>query len=61
MPDREWISIPELAEHLGVPVRTIRSWRARGEGPTGVVFGRAVRFHRKDVDAWIQQQRDAAA
>lgn len=54
----EWIGIEQLAQELGVPVRTIYAWRCRGQGPRGATFGRHVRFRRADVEAWIQQQYD---
>lgn len=54
----EWLGIEELAQELGVPVRTIYAWRTKGTGPRGATFGKHVRFRRRDVDAWIEQQFD---
>ncbi len=53
-----WIGIEELAEELGVPVRTIYTWRTKNKGPRGATFGKHVRFRREDVDAWIEAQLD---
>lgn len=56
----QWIGIEQLADELGVPVRTIYSWRSRATpyGPRGATFGRHVRFKRADVDAWIERRYD---
>lgn len=54
----EWLSIEELADLLGVSVKTVRAWRYRKTAPRGAVFGRHVRFRKSDVDAWIEAQMD---
>ena len=51
-----WIGIEQLAEELGVPVRTIYAWRAKNQGPRGATFGKHVRFRREDVDAWMESR-----
>lgn len=56
--NREWIGVEALAEELGVPVRTVYAWRAKGRGPRAATFGRHLRFRRDDVDAWIEGQMD---
>ena len=48
----------ELAEHLGVPLQTVYSWRTSGRGPRGIRVGKHLRFRREDVDAWLEQQAD---
>ncbi len=58
MTNNEWLGIEELARELGVPVRTIYSWRVKGSGPRGATFGRHVRFRRVDVDAWVETRLD---
>ncbi len=55
---QDWIGIEQLAEEIGVPVRTIYAWRSKGKGPRGATFGKHVRFKREDVDAWAEQQMD---
>lgn len=44
----------EAAEELGVSAAVLRSWRARGRGPRFRKFGRAVRYLRRDLDAFIE-------
>lgn len=44
----------QAAQHLGLSVATLRAWRHRGKGPRFVRFGRAVRYLRVDLDAFIR-------
>lgn len=60
-PRAEWIGIEQLAEELGVPVRTVYKWRELGTGPRGAVIGRRVKFRRSDIEAWIESRLDASA
>jgi excisionase family DNA binding protein len=53
-----WIGPEQLAEELGVPLRTIYAWRSTGKGPRAARFGKHLRFARVDVDAWTEQQKD---
>ena len=34
------MTLPELAEMLGVPIETLYGWRHRGDGPVGYRIGR---------------------
>jgi len=52
------LSLPDLADYLGVPVRTLYSWRTRREGPRAIKVGRALRFRLADVDRWIEEHAD---
>jgi len=45
----------EAAEYLGVKVATLRSWRNQKKGPKYHKSGRAVRYARRDLDAWLEQ------
>lgn len=47
----------ETSEITGVPRRTLRQWRYVGKGPIFVKLGRAVRYRRDDLDAWIEGNR----
>lgn len=60
VPATDWVSLETVAEELGVPVKTIYSWRGRGEFVRGYRFGKHVRVKRADLDAWIEGQADAA-
>lgn len=41
------------AEMLGLSTRTLQSWRIGGSGPAYVRAGRAIRYRRRDLLAWI--------
>jgi excisionase family DNA binding protein len=53
------MSTAELAHYLSVPRESLYAWRARGEGPRWYRVGRSVRYRPEDVEAWIEQQREA--
>jgi len=43
----------DAADLLCLSVRTLQSWRIRLAGPPFVQVGRAVRYRRRDLIAWI--------
>lgn len=47
---------PEVAELLGVPLRTLGQWRYRGVGPPYVVVGRHIRYREAEIERWLDQQ-----
>ncbi|RPF25750.1 helix-turn-helix transcriptional regulator [Georgenia muralis] len=53
------LGVQDLAEYLGVPVRTIYDWRQTGHGPRGFRVGRHLKFAVSDVVAWLDAQRAA--
>jgi len=54
--DDELLSIDEVAALVRAPVATLRYWRYLGTGPRSFRVGRAVRYWRGDVLAWLQEQ-----
>ena len=50
------LSINEVATLLRAPVATLRYWRYLGTGPRSFRVGRAVRYWRGDVLAWLNEQ-----
>lgn len=50
------LSIQELSEYLGVPVKTLYSWRAQRVGPRAVTVGRALRYQESAIVAWLEAQ-----
>jgi len=52
------LSVAELAAYLGVPIATIYQWRHHHRGPTGYRIGRHVRYRARDVEHWLETQRD---
>jgi hypothetical protein len=43
----------DAADLLSISIRTLQSWRIRNFGPLIVQVGRAVRYRRRDLIAWI--------
>lgn len=54
--DDELLSIDEAAALVRTPVATLRYWRHLGTGPRSFRVGRAVRYWRHDVVAWLEEQ-----
>lgn len=57
-PPRLWTP-EEVAEFLGIPLRTLYAWRARSKGPRAHRVGRYLRYAGHDVQAWLADQTDA--
>lgn len=43
----------EAASLASLSVRTLQTWRVRGGGPQFAKLGGAVRYRRRDIEAWI--------
>jgi hypothetical protein len=43
----------QAADLLSLSVRTLQAWRTRAFGPAFVRAGRAVRYRRRDLLAWM--------
>ncbi len=50
------LSPEQLADYLGVPIKTVYRWREHREGPAGFRVGRHLRYRQRDVDAWIGER-----
>lgn len=46
----------EVADYLQVPERTLTQWRYQRKGPPYLKVGRHVRYRRRDVERWLDQQ-----
>ncbi len=55
-----WLSVAEIAEHLGVSKDTIRKWIKKEVIPYHKV-GRLYKFRISEVDAWIKSGASADA
>jgi excisionase family DNA binding protein len=49
---QKWMSVTEIAEHLGVAAITIYRWLEKGQIPAHRV-GRQWRFNQGEVDTWV--------
>ena len=43
----------DVARLLGVPVKTVLTWRHKGIGPQGFRVGKHVRYRPEDVRRWL--------
>ena len=59
-PDGALLSVAELAAYLDVPVATIYRWRHQRQGPVGYRIGRYVRYRTRDIERWLETQRDGS-
>ena len=55
-PADDLVPPPEVAQHLGIPLRTLGQWRYLGTGPKFLKVGRHVRYSWSDVQAWLAAQ-----
>lgn len=55
---RTLLSQQEVADHLGVTIRTLQRWRAAGMAPPHYQVGpRRLGYDRRDVVSWIAARR----
>jgi len=47
------LTLEEVAEFLAVPVRTLYSWRYRGEGPPALKLGGLLRYDPVALRRWL--------
>lgn len=55
--ERLW-TIDDVAEYLGIPVRTLYHWRTKGKGPNATRIGKYLRYVPEDVKSWFKGQRE---
>lgn len=51
----------DAADFLNLSSRTLQAWRNRGIGPRFIRAGRAVRYQRKDLQTWIEENTVTSA
>lgn len=54
---KEWLSLGDVAEMLGVHPSTVRSWSDQGVLPVHRTKGGHRRYRRSELDLWIQSRR----
>jgi excisionase family DNA binding protein len=52
------LSAQDVADFLGVPLKTLYQWRTKGTAPRAVKVGRHIRFRPADVEAWCERNSD---
>jgi excisionase family DNA binding protein len=45
----------EVADRLGVPVKTVATWAYTGVGPRYIRVGKHARYRSADVEAWCRK------
>lgn len=58
---RQLWTVEDVADYLGVPVKTVYRWRTVGYGPGGRRVGKYVRYKPEEVIAWFDALTDPAA
>lgn len=53
-----WVSVEEIAEHLGVKKDTVYKWVAKKKMPAHKV-GRLLKFQIKEIDRWVKEGKAA--
>lgn len=47
----------EAATYMNIKANTLRQWRVQSRGPVYHKQGRCVRYHKDEVDAWLESNR----
>lgn len=55
----DYVTREELAEELRVTTRTLDKWAWLRRGPAKIKMGGRCYYHRADVLAWLEAQRNA--
>lgn len=58
-PSKNWISINEAADYLGVKVVTVRDWLKKGKGIPGKKIGKQWKFKYSELDEWVNSGKSA--
>lgn len=56
-PDADFLTLPEVADVLRVPVNTLRWWRQQGTGPRFFKIGRRLVTTVGDLTSWVETQK----
>ena len=59
--DEDFLTLPEVAAIVRVPINTLRWWRQRGTGPAFFKIGRHLVTTIGDLRAWIEEQKRGRA
>jgi excisionase family DNA binding protein len=60
-PEPEYLDTAQAAAYLGLSRQYLEIARHKGEGPPFVKLPKAVRYSRRDLDAWMRQRRQPTA
>jgi Helix-turn-helix domain len=57
----DYIPEKQLADDTNHDVRTIRGWRAKGQGPAWTRIGRQVLYRKDSIAAWLRSREQGGA
>ena len=60
LPDREYLTVPEVSAYLSLSEKTIYAWCRKGRLPS-VKLGGAVRIPKKDFLVWLEARKRKSA
>lgn len=60
IPERLW-TVQDVADYLGVPVRTLYDWRRRDYGPRARRVGRYLRYEPDEARRWFESLEEQVA
>ena len=46
----------DISGTLVVPLATVYQWRSRGLGPPAIKVGKHLRYRRRDLERWLDEQ-----
>jgi excisionase family DNA binding protein len=52
-------TVAEVAEHLGVPPKTLYQWKYKKTGPRAIRVGKHLRYRWSDIERWLDTQATA--
>jgi excisionase family DNA binding protein len=47
------MTITEVGDFLGVPVKTLYRWSSEGTGPVALRIGKHLRYRSEDLQKWL--------
>jgi excisionase family DNA binding protein len=50
----------EVADFLGMPVATLKTWRSKRTGPRAYRIGKHVRYRLDDIEVWLAERPASA-
>lgn len=53
--------VGDVAEYLGIPVKTLYKWRLEKHGPACLRVGKHLRYVPDDVVAWVDSRKQLAS
>jgi hypothetical protein len=57
VPTPQTLDEGSAAVYVGYRPSALRAWRIQGRGPAFLRHGRTIRYHLRDLDAWLLSQR----